>query len=52
MADQYESNPDFHLSFGSEEAARFAANALRNHMRRLPREIFLVNALFGTTAPH
>jgi len=36
VADQYESNPDFHLTFGSEAAARFAANALRNHMRRLP----------------
>lgn len=36
LADQYESNPDFHQSFGSEAAARFAANALRNHMRRLP----------------
>jgi len=36
VADQYESNPDFHLSFGSEAAARFAANALRNHVQRLP----------------
>lgn len=36
VADQYESNPDFHLTFGSEAAARFTANALRNHMRRLP----------------
>lgn len=36
VADQYESNPDFHLSFGSEEAARFAANALRNYMRHPP----------------
>jgi len=36
VADQYESNPDFHLTFGSEAAARFAAKALRNHMGRLP----------------
>jgi DNA-binding transcriptional MerR regulator len=34
MAEQYESNPDFHVSFGSEAAARFAASALRDHMRR------------------
>ena len=36
LADQYESNPDFHLTFGSEAAARFAADGLREHMRRLP----------------
>ena len=36
VADQYESNPDFHLTFGSEAAARFAADALRNHIRHLP----------------
>ncbi|PPF84438.1 MerR family transcriptional regulator [Pseudoclavibacter sp. RFBJ3] len=36
IADQYESNPDFHVSFGSEEAARFAAEVLRTHVRRLP----------------
>lgn len=35
MAEQYESNPDFYVSFGSEAAARFAADALREHMRRL-----------------
>lgn len=29
MAATYESNPDFHESFGSAEAARFAADALR-----------------------
>ena len=36
VADQYESNPDYHLMFGSAAAARFAADALRSHMRRLP----------------
>lgn len=36
VADQYESDPAFHLSFGTEEAARFAANVLRDHMRRRP----------------
>lgn len=36
VADQYESNPDFHRSFGSRDSARFAADALRDHMRRLP----------------
>lgn len=35
ITDQYESNPDYHLSLGSEAAARFAANAFRNRMRRL-----------------
>lgn len=35
LADQYESNPDFHAAFGTPEAARFAANALRLHVRRL-----------------
>lgn len=34
VADQYESNPEFHRSFGSEAAARFAADALRNYLRR------------------
>lgn len=33
IADLYESNPDFHQTFGSPEAARFAANALRIHVR-------------------
>lgn len=33
MADVYETNPDFHQTFGSPEAARFAANALRIHVR-------------------
>lgn len=35
IADQYESDPDFHVLFGSEAAARFAASVLRGHMRRL-----------------
>lgn len=35
MADVYETNPDFHQSFGSPEAAQFAANALRIHVRDL-----------------
>lgn len=34
MADLYETNPDFHQSFGSPEAAQFAANALRIHVRQ------------------
>lgn len=33
MADMYEENPDFHLTFGSEAAATFAAEALRLHVR-------------------
>ena len=33
MADVYETNPDFHQTFGSPEAAQFAANALRIHVR-------------------
>lgn len=32
LADQYETNPDFHVAFGTPEAARFAANALRLHV--------------------
>lgn len=36
IADQYESDPEFHRAFGSVEAARFAARALREHLRRLP----------------
>ena len=32
LADQYEANPDFHVAFGTPEAARFAANALRLHV--------------------
>lgn len=36
VADQYESDPDFHVSFGSAEAATFAAKALRSHVQRLP----------------
>lgn len=32
LATQYESNPDFHVVFGTAEAARFAANALRLHV--------------------
>ena len=35
LAAQYESNPDFHIAFGTAEAAGFAANALRRHVRRL-----------------
>lgn len=34
VADLYESNPDFHQTFGSREAAQFAANALRIHVQR------------------
>ena len=34
VADQYESDPDFHLSFGSAAAARFAAAALRSHVQQ------------------
>ncbi|MEE1737614.1 MerR family transcriptional regulator [Streptomyces sp. BE147] len=37
MADLYESSPDFHRIFGTREAARFAANALRLHVERLSR---------------
>lgn len=33
VADLYETNPDFHQSFGSPEAAHFAANALRIHVQ-------------------
>ena len=33
MADLYETNPDFHQTFGSPEAAQFAANALRIHVQ-------------------
>lgn len=36
VADQYESDPEFHRAFGSMEAARFAARALREHLRHLP----------------
>lgn len=32
IADQYESNTDFHVAFGSAEAAKFAAKALRIHV--------------------
>lgn len=35
LAAQYESNPDFHIAFGTAEAAKFAANALRLHVQRL-----------------
>ncbi|MFZ2529620.1 MAG: MerR family transcriptional regulator [Rhodococcus sp. (in: high G+C Gram-positive bacteria)] len=34
MADLYETDPDFHQTFGSPEAAKFAANALRIHVQR------------------
>jgi len=33
MADMYASSPDFHVAFGSEAAASFAADALRSHVR-------------------
>ncbi|MGW6621795.1 MerR family transcriptional regulator [Nocardia sp. NPDC055002] len=33
MADLYETDPDFHQTFGSPEAAEFAANALRIHVQ-------------------
>ncbi|SMG48727.1 MerR family transcriptional regulator [Agreia pratensis] len=36
MADQYESNPEFHRSFGSEASASFAARALRIHVQQTP----------------
>ncbi|GAA2958447.1 MerR family transcriptional regulator [Glutamicibacter bergerei] len=35
LAAQYESNPDFHIAFGTKEAAGFTANALRFHIRML-----------------
>ena len=35
LTDQYETNPEFHVAFGTPEAARFAANALRLHVERL-----------------
>lgn len=35
LAAQYESNPEFHAAFGTAEAAGFAANALRVHVRML-----------------
>ncbi|WP_241387563.1 MerR family transcriptional regulator [Rhodococcus sp. CH91] len=33
MTDLYETDPAFHQTFGSQEAARFAANALRIHVQ-------------------
>ncbi|WP_144875931.1 MerR family transcriptional regulator [Microbacterium sp. 1.5R] len=33
MADQYETNPDFHVTFGTADAAALAAAALRLHVR-------------------
>lgn len=33
IADLYETDPDFHRTFGSQEAAQLAANALRIHVR-------------------
>lgn len=33
VTELYETNPDFHHTFGSPEAARFAAKALRIHVR-------------------
>lgn len=35
LADQYESSPEFHVAFGTQEAARFAAEALRMHVAQL-----------------
>lgn len=35
MASMYETNPDFHHTFGSPDAARLAAAALRIHVRAL-----------------
>ncbi|MGP9528763.1 MerR family transcriptional regulator [Glutamicibacter sp. AOP5-A2-18] len=35
LADQYESNSEFHTVFGTPEAAAFAANALRFHVRKV-----------------
>lgn len=35
LADQYETNPDFHVAFGTPGAARFAANTLRLHVGRI-----------------
>ena len=35
VADLYETNPDFHQTFGSPEAAQFAASSLRIHVRDL-----------------
>lgn len=37
VAEQYETDPGFHQSFGSRAAAQFAAKALRNHVENLPR---------------
>lgn len=34
VAELYESNPEFHQTFGTPEAARFAADALRLHVKR------------------
>lgn len=33
LADEYASNPDFHVAFGTAEAARFAADSLRFYLR-------------------
>ena len=38
VADLYESNPDFHRTFGSEAAAKFAADSLRIHVAHLPQQ--------------
>lgn len=35
LADQYESSVDFHVAFGTAEAAGFAADALRLHLREV-----------------
>ncbi|MFJ3582797.1 MerR family transcriptional regulator [Streptomyces sp. NPDC090127] len=35
VAQQYETNPDFHQTFGSRAAAHFAATSLRIHVQRL-----------------
>lgn len=36
IADQYEADPAFHRAFGTRDAARFAADALRHHLRQSP----------------
>lgn len=35
LADQYEMNTEFHIAFGTADAAGFAANALRRHVRNV-----------------
>lgn len=35
LADQYETNTEFHVAFGTADAAGFAASALRLHVRNV-----------------